>query len=123
VQGDPKSLERALTAILDNAIKFSPEGGNVQIQVWSPPVIPGEVHHSEVCISVTDQGVGIPPEALPRVFDRFYRLEEVQGHLFGGVGLGLSIAKQVVENHNGQITAQSTLGEGSTFTIRLKLAM
>ena len=111
VSADEKSLERAITAVLDNAIKFSPDGGDVQVQV--------SFDDKEVWVKVADAGVGIPPEALGRVFDRFFHLEEVQGHLFRGVGLGLSIARQVIEQHKGRIEVESQLGRGSTFAIYL----
>lgn len=111
VPADGKSLERAFAAILDNSIKFSPDGGDVNVQV--------DFNQQQVWVKVDDHGVGIPPEAQERVFDRFYHLEEVNGHLFRGVGLGLSIARQVIEQHHGHIQLQSELGKGSTFTIWL----
>ncbi len=111
ISGDEKSLERAFEAIFDNAIKFSPLGGDVHIEVG--------FDSAEVWIKVADQGVGIPPEALPHVFERYFHLEEVQGYLFRGVGLGLSIARQVIQQHKGKIDVESCLGEGSTFTIHL----
>lgn len=111
ILADPKSLERAMIAILDNSIKFSPDGGEVEIEVGSKD--------DKVWVRVRDHGVGIPPEAMPRIFERFFRLDEVRGHLFRGAGLGLSIARQVIEQHRGKIEVQSTLGEGSTFTIWL----
>jgi signal transduction histidine kinase len=111
IQADQRSLERAIAAVLDNAIKFSPDGGDVEVRV--------DFDAAEVFVEVTDHGVGIPPEALPRVFDRFFHMEEVNGHLFRGVGLGLSIARQAVRVHQGEITVQSELGKGSKFTVRL----
>jgi signal transduction histidine kinase len=113
VSGDPKSLERAMTALIDNAIKFSPDGGHVDINL-----------HEEagyVIVAVVDQGIGIEPERLPRVFDRFYRIEQHSGeNLFSGIGLGLAITNQVIKQHNGQLSVQSAPGKGSTFTVRLK---
>lgn len=111
ISADPNSLERAISAILDNAIKFSPNGGEVQVQMG--------IDRREVRINIKDSGVGIPPEALPRIFDRFYHLEEVGGYLFRGLGLGLSIAKSVIELHKGHIEVESELGKGSTFSIFL----
>jgi signal transduction histidine kinase len=73
-----------------------------------------------VWVKVKDQGVGIPPYAMPHIFERFYRLDEVGGRLFRGVGLGLSIVKQVIEQHNGEIVVESELGKGSTFTVKFK---
>jgi signal transduction histidine kinase len=111
VPGDSRSLERAFAAILDNAIKFSPEGGEVQVEVGHDAGF--------VSVRVQDHGVGIPAEALPRIFERFFRLDEVKGHLFRGVGLGLSICRQAIEQHGGHIEVESVLGEGSIFTIYL----
>jgi signal transduction histidine kinase len=111
ILADPKTLEKAVTAILDNAIKFSPDGGDVRVQVTK------EAEY--ILISIQDHGVGIPSEAMPHIFDRFYHLDEVDGHLFRGVGLGLSIARHVVEGLGGSIEVDSQLGRGSTFSIKL----
>ena len=110
---DPRSLGRAITAVVDNAIKFSPAGGDVQVEVAHDG--------SQLWIKVADHGVGIPPEALPHIFNRFFRLDQVGGYLFRGLGLGLSVAQQVVKRHGGEITAESELGKGSTFTIWLPI--
>lgn len=114
VSGDATSLERAITAIMDNAIKFSPDGGTVFVEV--------NYNSSWVWVRVEDHGVGIPSEAIPRIFDRYYRLDEVGGHLFRGVGLGLSIARKVIEEHGGRISVDSTLRKGSVFTVYLPLS-
>ena len=111
ISADPNSLERAISAILDNAVKFSPNGGEIQVQV--------SFDHRDTWIKIKDSGVGIPRDALPRVFDRFFHLEEVGGYLFRGVGLGLSIAQAVIEMHKGRIEVESELGKGSTFSIIL----
>lgn len=110
---DSKTLQRALGALMDNAIKFSPDGGTVLVQVARREDVVQIIFH--------DTGVGIPPDILPRIFDRFFHTEELGGHLFGGVGLGLSIARQVVEQHGGQIHVQSTPGKGSVFVVELKV--
>ncbi len=112
IQADSKSLERVVFILLDNAIKFSPEGGDTFINV--------SYDDNYVCVNVRDSGVGIPDEALPRLFRRFFRLDEVGGHLFTGSGLGLSIAKHVMDQHGGEIEVHSKLGKGSTFTLRFK---
>ena len=112
IQGDPKSLERALSAILDNAIKFSPDGGDVFVVVGFDPV--------KTWIWFQDYGLGIPAEALPHIFERFFHLDKIGKHLFRGVGLGLSIARQVIELHHGKITVDSTPGQGTKFTITLR---
>jgi len=75
-----------------------------------------------VYIRVKDHGVGIPPEALPRIFDRFYHLDEMGDHLFRGAGIGLSIARQVIEQHLGTIEVETESGQGSTFTTYLPLS-
>jgi len=111
IMGDEKSLFRAFKAVIDNAVKFSPNGGLVEIMVgWN---------QDNTWVKIQDQGVGIPEEAIGRIFDRFFHLDEIGGHLFRGVGLGLSIAQQVVEQHKGWIEAESEPGKGSLFTIYL----
>lgn len=113
VPGHFKSLERAVTMLLDNAIKFSPAGSDVRI------TIEGDEYHVKVGIS--DQGVGIPENALPYIFDRFFHVEEIGDELFGGLGLGLSITKQVIEQHGGKIEVESVAGKGSAFTLSLNV--
>ena len=114
IQGDAKSLERVFAAILDNAIKFSPDGGSVQISAWS---------ESEwVIVETLDHGVGMPPEIIPRIFDRFFHIDQMEGHLFRGVGLGLSIARHVIQQHGGRIEVESKIGMGSRLTVFLKPA-
>jgi len=99
-------------ALMDNAIKFSPDGGNVTIKI--------DQREENVFVSVIDQGIGIERENLPRVFDRFYHLEKHEDNLFGGIGLGLAIIRQVIEQHQGKLDVESKPGRGSTFTMRLK---
>jgi signal transduction histidine kinase len=111
ILADGRSLERVFNILLDNAIKFSPDGGDTHIAVNSDKTY--------VWVRVQDNGVGIPSEAIPRLYRRYFRIDEVDGHLFTGAGLGLSIARQVIEQHGGWIDVQSVLGEGSTFTIFL----
>ena len=111
ILGDYKSIDRTFRALVDNAIKFSLEGGKVAVRIWK--------QGSNAVISISDQGIGIQPEDLPRIYDRFWRTEEYEGHLFAGIGLGLSIAKQVVWQHGGTIDVESTPKNGSTFTVKL----
>jgi signal transduction histidine kinase len=111
IKADSKSLERAVAAILDNAIKFSPDGGNASIEVNGS--------ENDVNVKITDSGVGIPEEARIKIFDRFFHLDQVEGHMFRGAGLGLSIARQVIEMHHGRIEAESKTGLGTTITIHL----
>lgn len=111
VSGDAKSLERALTALIDNAIKFSPRGGDVEISLRK-----GE---KQVIITVEDHGIGISPNTRPRIFDRFYHMEKEADDLFGGIGLGLAITRQVIQQHKGTLEVESEHGKGSIFTMRL----
>ncbi|MBW8010076.1 MAG: cyclic nucleotide-binding domain-containing protein [Chloroflexi bacterium] len=113
VPGDAKSLERVFKAIINNAIKFSSIGDEVNITVDQNP--------SFVWVKAIDQGIGIHPKDQPKIYDRFFHIEQFEGRLFGGVGLGLSIARQVIEQHGGEIEVQSRVKFGSTFTVRLRL--
>ena len=111
VLGDAKSLERALTALVDNAIKFSPKGGDVEIRL--------KKGDRQVFVTIEDHGIGISPNTRPRIFDRFYHLEKEADDLFGGIGLGLAITRQVIQQHKGTLDVESDYGKGSTFTMRL----
>ncbi len=112
VSGDPKSLERAIMALVDNAIKFSPKGGNVTVRF--------DQKDDKVFVTVEDHGIGIKEEHLPRIFDRFYHLERQDDDLFGGIGLGLAITRQVIEQHQGKLEVKSAPGKGSALTVTLK---
>ena len=110
--GDSKSLERALMALVDNAIKFSPNGGDVEMRLSeNGPMIQ---------IDIKDHGIGMSKDTMPRIFDRFYHTERQDDDLFGGIGLGLSITRQVIMQHQGTLEVNSEPGKGSTFTITLK---
>jgi signal transduction histidine kinase len=111
ISGDPRALERALYALVDNAIKFSPNGGEVELRL--------KADRDALLITVEDHGIGISPNTQPYIFDRFYHLERQDSELYGGIGLGLAIARQVIEQHNGVLEVSSTPGKGSTFTIKL----
>ena len=112
VSGDSKSLERALMGLVDNAIKFSPKGGDVEIKLSDKD--------DAVLLAVSDHGIGIPKENLSRIFDRFYHLERHEDNLFSGIGLGLAITRQVIEQHHGKLDVVSEPGKGTTFTMNLK---
>jgi heavy metal sensor kinase len=112
-RGDAAWLERVILNLLDNAIKFSPSGGHIQVSVIS------EGHRAK--LRVADEGIGIPPEALPHVFERFYRAEPSRSKRIPGVGLGLALAKWIVEKHRGSITVESEPGHGTCFTVWLPL--
>jgi signal transduction histidine kinase len=113
VAGDARSLERALSALVDNAVKFSPDGGKVDIAFHRKG--------GQVAVVVSDNGIGIQPDILPRIFDRFYHLDKSGDRLFEGLGLGLAIARQVVEQHKGRLLVTSTPGKGSAFTMWLNV--
>lgn len=111
---DPDVMEIVFNNLLDNAIKFSPEGATVDISV--------EQRGDEAWFHIRDQGVGIPPDKLERVFKRFYQVEHHLRRRFEGLGLGLAIAKELVELHNGRIWAESVPDQGSHFYVALPLA-
>lgn len=111
IQADVDSLMRAFNALLDNSIKFSPEGGEIQINVT--------LSESMVNVGFKDPGIGIEPDFMPRLFRRFERREKRGQYLFGGIGLGLPIAKHLVESFGGSINVESEMGQGSTFTVSL----
>ena len=113
ILGNRESLARSFEAMVNNAIKFSINGGDILVNLTK--------NQNYAIVSIQDQGIGINPEDLEKIFERFWRMEEYNGYLFDGIGLGLSIAKQVVEQHNGIITVSSNLGVGSKFEVRLPL--
>lgn len=114
VLGDAKSLQRAFEAVLDNAIKYSHDGGQVDVSATSAD--------GQVQVTVQDYGVGIPADKLACVFDRFFHIDQMNGKVYRGVGLGLSIAKQVIEQHHGKIKVASQEGEGTTVSVTLNAA-
>ena len=113
IEGDEERLAQVLTNLLHNAIKFSPDGGEIAVRA--------EVSGRELLVQVADRGNGIPKEAIPRLFDRFYQVDGSMTRSAGGSGLGLYISKQIVEAHHGRIWADSIVGEGSTFSFTLPL--
>jgi len=108
---DPQWLEHVLINLLDNAIKYTPPGGSISIHAMADSC--------NVSIEVRDSGQGIPAEALPYIFDRFYRVDPSRSRQAGGAGLGLSFVKWIVEEHGGTIQVTSRVNRGSTFTVRL----
>jgi len=113
VEADPDRIEQVLIILLDNAIKHTPTGGEVAVSA--------QKHGNEAVITVHDTGEGIPPQHLERIFDRFYRANRSRLQAEGGAGLGLAIAKALVEAHGGQLTLHSVHGHGTTATMRLRL--
>jgi heavy metal sensor kinase len=109
--GDRSWLERAAFNLIDNAIKYTPGGGRVKVS--------GRTDGGSAVIEVLDNGMGIPPDALPHIFERFYRADESRSKEIEGVGLGLSLVKWVVEQHKGKIDVQSHRDQGSRFSIIL----
>lgn len=111
VEGDRERLSEVITNLLANAIRYNREDGTVSI------VVNGDAQ--QVRLTVTDQGIGIPPEHLPHIFERFYRVDKARNRNDGGSGLGLAICRTIVEAHHGAISATSKAGEGTTFEVRL----
>jgi signal transduction histidine kinase len=107
VDGDSQRVNQVLRNLLDNAVKYSPNGGLI--------VVRGEAQENEVVISVADQGEGIAPEHLNRLFEKFFRIKSGLGHHVAGTGLGLPISQAIVDSHGGRIWAESQLGQGTTF--------
>ena len=110
-------IEQAVINLVDNAIKSSEPGRAVRIAAAADVAVPGGV-----TIAVRDQGCGIAAEHLPRLFERFYRVDKARSRKAGGTGLGLSIVKHIVQAHGGTVAVESEPGVGSTFTIRLPAA-
>jgi two-component system phosphate regulon sensor histidine kinase PhoR len=108
---DPHALEQILGNLLDNAVKYTEPGGRIEIRV--------ENGDPKVRVRVKDTGIGIPEEDLARIFERFYRVDKARSRELGGTGLGLAIVKHLVQSLGGEISVQSRLGEGSTFTFTL----
>jgi len=108
---DANLLEQAVVNLLDNAIKYSEPRSTIHLKARR--------NESEIEIRVEDQGMGIAKKHLPRLFERFYRVDKARSRTMGGTGLGLAIVKHIAQAHGGDVTVESTLGKGSTFTIRL----
>ncbi|MCS7286253.1 MAG: ATP-binding protein [Anaerolineae bacterium] len=117
VMADSHRLEQILDNLVDNAIRYTPDGGRITVSIG----IREEGGRLWGAIEVADNGIGIPEEELPHIFERFFRGEGAQAKQIPGTGLGLAIAKELVDLHRGKITVKSKLGEGSTFTVMLPL--
>ncbi len=114
VLADPDRVGQILDNLLSNALKYSPGGGEIIVHLAR--------EEDAIRCSVSDQGIGIPPKALKHIFDRFYRVGGTPAHGVPGLGLGLTIVREIVNAHGGHIGAESTLGKGSTFYFTLPLA-
>jgi heavy metal sensor kinase len=113
VQGDPQRLKQLLSNLVDNAIKHTPEDGTITLSLFQDG--------SWASMEVADNGIGISPEHLPHIFDRFYRVDKARSRGSGGTGLGLAIVKGIAEQHNGKVIVSSEPSKGSKFTVWLKL--
>jgi len=111
VLGDPAALRRVFMNLVENAVKYNREGGQVRLRL--------ERRNGHVSVEVSDTGYGIGAEHLPKLFRRFYRADQGRSRQSGGAGLGLAICKSFVESHEGRITVASTPGQGSTFRVEL----
>ena len=111
IRGDETQLASMFANLVENAVKYTPHGGRVDVE--------GESSEDEVVVRVSDTGIGIPEGSLPRIFERFYRVDKARSKETGGTGLGLSIVRHVAEKHGGTVSVESTAGEGTTFTVRL----
>src|SRR5205085_7121105 len=111
---DEEAVGEILDNLVDNALKYTPPGGRITVR-WH-----GD--DGSVCLEVEDTGIGIPEPDLPRVFERFYRVDKARSREVGGTGLGLSIVKHLVQAMQGTVSAASRLGSGTTFTVRLPRA-
>ena len=111
IEIDTDKMTQVIDNILNNAIKYSPDGGKITVTM--------KTTDDQMILSISDQGLGIPKQDLPRIFDRFYRVDRARSRAQGGTGLGLSIAKEIIKQHKGFIWAKSEYSKGSTFTIVL----
>ena len=111
IEIDTDKMTQVIDNILNNAIKYSPDGGKITVNM--------KTTDDQMILSISDQGLGIPKEDLPKIFDRFYRVDKARSRAQGGTGLGLAIAKEIIKQHKGFIWAKSEYGKGSTFTIVL----
>jgi signal transduction histidine kinase len=113
VEGDSHALHRLFLILIDNAVKYTPSGGSITVGIMRSD--------DSAVAEFQDTGIGISADDLPNIFDRFYRADKARSREFGGVGLGLSIARWVAEAHGGTIKVQSSVGSGSVFRVRIPL--
>lgn len=113
ILGDRDDMDQVLVNLVDNAIKYTPPGGKIQVSL--------RADGDQAVLTVTDTGIGMMQEHLPRIFERFYRVDKARSRQSGGTGLGLSIVKHMVEAHEGSVSVESEYTRGSTFTVRIPL--
>jgi two-component system phosphate regulon sensor histidine kinase PhoR len=113
VQGDPDMISQVLINLIDNAVSYTLPGGEIRIDAG--------IVENELKVDIHDTGIGIPPESLSRVFERFYRVDKARSREQGGTGLGLSIVKHIIDAHDGSVQVESKVGHGSTFSFLLPL--
>ena len=114
VRGNEELLRRMIGNLIDNALRYTPEGGEVDVRL--------DAVDRQAILTVSDTGIGIPPEVATRVFDRFFRVDQSRNRASGGAGLGLAIVKLAAESHNGSVRLRSKVGTGSTFTVEIPTA-
>ena len=115
IRADETRLQEVLYNLLENAVKYSPENGEIRLQAAR--------RGSEIVVSVSDNGIGISRDDLPRIFERFYRADKARGRELGGTGLGLAIVKHIVQLHGGRAEAESEPGQGTTVRVFLSMNM
>ncbi len=113
IQGDRDKIRQVFVNLLDNAVKYTPEGGSIFLSA--------EEKSGKVKVTIRDTGPGIPEDTIPRIFERFFRVDKARSRELGGTGLGLAIAKHIMESHDGSIDCQSVLGKGSSFSVSFPL--
>ena len=111
MRGSSRDLALLVRNLVDNAIRYTRPGGQVEVDLTADD--------GEVVLAIVDTGLGIPSRDLPRIFERFYRVDRARSRETGGTGLGLSIVKHVAENHGGRVVVTSELGQGTRFEVRL----
>jgi two-component system phosphate regulon sensor histidine kinase PhoR len=114
IVGDRDALSRMFSNLIENAIRYTPKGGIITVAGWK--------QDTTIWVSIEDTGIGIPPDSLPHIFDRFYRVEKARSREAGGSGLGLAIVKAIVDAHGGEITVESRVEKGTKFMVALPIA-
>ena len=114
VEGDRARLKQVVVNLLDNAIKYTPANGRINLRT--------SIHDGRALLEIEDTGIGIPADALPRVFERFFRVDKARARAMGGAGIGLSIVKAICAAHGGQVAVASVEGQGTRFKVTLPLA-